>query len=378
MITSEEVRTPRELIEADIEKHGHIPFAAFMEHSLYSPGGYYASGTANISTEGSLDFRTSPETSPLFGAVIARGIHDRWRTMGEPTDFQIIEMGAGNGTMAHDVMTKLEQSFPKLGERSTYHIVEKAAGMREKQEKTLSGLPVVWHDLSADAMDFSNVVGVFVSNELPDAFPIHRIKRYGKRLAAVCITQGEYGEFRETEQPLPAELSDEFYTAVLQECPDGQEMPACPTARRWQHALGMALEAGSVITIDYGSLKPADRPSNFLPRGYKGGERLDMRQILSEEPGTFDITTSVNFTALVEAGRQAGLRQTGFYPQAGLLDRFGIRDEMREADQLAIDTGEPFRYLGRRITSEALHDSYRQLILGFHGMYALIQEPAGR
>src|SRR5258708_13468791 len=74
-----------------------------MELALYAPGlGYYVAGAAKLGAEG--DFVTAPEISPLFGRTLARQIAQLLERSGG----QVLELGAGSGTMAADLFGELQ------------------------------------------------------------------------------------------------------------------------------------------------------------------------------------------------------------------------------------------------------------------------------
>ena len=88
--------TPEAEIRGLIEAKGSICFAEFMQVALYHPmGGYYTSARA-IGAAG--DYFTSPAAHPVFGALIAVQLHRMWQLLDSPSNFDAIEMGAGDVT----------------------------------------------------------------------------------------------------------------------------------------------------------------------------------------------------------------------------------------------------------------------------------------
>src|SRR5690242_6629844 len=85
----------RTLLLERIKEKGSITFAEFMAACLYEPGlGYYTSSGRKVGAEG--DFYTSSNVHRVFGRLIAREIIRMWQSMDRPSDFQIVEAGAGN------------------------------------------------------------------------------------------------------------------------------------------------------------------------------------------------------------------------------------------------------------------------------------------
>ncbi|MFA4992199.1 MAG: SAM-dependent methyltransferase, partial [Candidatus Omnitrophota bacterium] len=100
------------LLRSKIEREGKITFEEFMKTALYSENGYYYGGNAYITNGFGLkgDFFTLPERGfKTFGPAIAEQLVEMWKTMGEPSVFPVVEMGAGNGTLAKTVLAHLRK-----------------------------------------------------------------------------------------------------------------------------------------------------------------------------------------------------------------------------------------------------------------------------
>src|SRR4028118_1914667 len=116
-----------------------ITFAEYMDLALYQPQyGYYATGTVNIGSEG--DFFTSPHLGRDFGELLAEQFAQMWEILEQPTPFILIEMGAGQGLLAADILSYLHRRHPQCFEALDYIIVEKAAGLIAQQQQLLEKL----------------------------------------------------------------------------------------------------------------------------------------------------------------------------------------------------------------------------------------------
>src|SRR3954454_11548290 len=115
-----------EHIRSFIAAHGGvIGFDAFMRLALYAPGlGYYSAGATKFGGAG--DFVTAPEVSSLFSRCLARQV----AAVLEATGGDVLELGAGVGTMAADVLTELAV-LGRLPER--YRIHEVSADLADRQ-----------------------------------------------------------------------------------------------------------------------------------------------------------------------------------------------------------------------------------------------------
>jgi SAM-dependent MidA family methyltransferase len=156
-----------DLIHAEIASAGGtLTFARFMELALYAPGlGYYSAGSHKLGKSG--DFTTAPEISPLFARCIARQCQ---QVLSAINGGDILEIGAGSGTMARDLLTELAQlnCLPKH-----YYILEVSADLRERQMQLLQTTP--WYDriVWLDAWPHTPINGVILANEVMDALPVN-------------------------------------------------------------------------------------------------------------------------------------------------------------------------------------------------------------
>ncbi|QQS17936.1 SAM-dependent methyltransferase [Candidatus Saccharibacteria bacterium] len=306
---------------------------------------------------------------------MARGIHDVWVALGEPSCFDVVEMGAGTGIMANHIIDRLRLSYPELAQALQYQIVEVSEAMIKKQQHTTGDRGIVWHQASAEDVALSGMMGVVISNELPDTFPVHRIKRIGGEIIEVGVGIDRANKrLVEVDMKLDPELYNPFYLSVLDTVPEGVVVNASPTLRHWQHNVARMLDAGSVITIDYGfsSVDPASAQRQFAPRLYQSGRQM-RGDILEYLPGEYDITTSVDFNALREAGNEVGLSTILCETQPNLLRRLGI---IQESELIrATRWWNPFKeYLGRTaLFSSHLHDINTLISPQYDGFLGLVQ-----
>jgi SAM-dependent MidA family methyltransferase len=270
-------------------------FRDYMGFCLYGEGyngprdpteiGYYTSGRARI---GSGDFNTAPELSPLFGIRVAHLITNRWEQMGKPAGFQIIEQGAGNGTLAHHVMQELHHSSPDLAEEAAYVIVEKSPVLKRNQQALLDGSRVEWKDEE----EVSDVTGVHISNELLDVFPVHYL-----RIGPDGITELQVGTDGQNLVETWGNPSRPLEFAAYFDLSGDNLMPGDRIVNlqmlEWLAATASKLKDGSIITVDYAP-QPDQKiglVAHYGPEGNKPGARY-------EKPGELDITTQVDFAIL--------------------------------------------------------------------------------
>lgn len=333
-------------VKNSIRKNGgKITFYEYMKTCLYHPdGGYYSGGAVHIG--GKIDrahFNTFPVAmSPYFGEAIMAQLFQMWKNMGEPAEFTVVEMGAGTGVLARDILLAARKDAIFL-KALKYIIVEISPALVEKQKETISKAEdgdeliskVQWLNKSAVETGLSNVEGVFLSNELPDAFPVHRVKLInGRPQEAYVAYDSEKMEFTEEWGDLSSPEISEYLNEVrylyhnieLEEIIGQEEISVNPLMVKWYRNLAQSLKRGYVITIDYSNLASL-RPSyygftrsilTYPDSGQKHPENLYLY------PGGVDITSYIYFPVLHNISYDTGLITEGIIRQRDFLLNLGV------------------------------------------------------
>ena len=305
-------------IRAQIAQHGRITFAEFMGIALYHPiGGYYSRGGA-VGASG--DFYTSPSAHPAFGALLAVQIQRMWDILCRPARFDVVELGAGSGRLADDITAHAGRLDPRFAEAIRYVAVDRSP-LGPAAEHTAA--PAVrYKRIQSDGVPISGVEGCFISNEMVDAFPVHRF------LVDDDILELYVTERNGTLVEIPGEPSTPELARRLSRLPHGLPRGYCGEVNLaigpWMVEVGEALECGFVVTIDYGDididLYSPKRLSGTLQtyRGHSPGAG-PFAQI-----GLQDITSHADFSSIAYEGRRAGLETVGLATQAEYLSRLGM------------------------------------------------------
>lgn len=303
------------LIRDEIARRGPMTFARYMELALYAPGlGYYMRDADRIGATG--DYYTSSHLHPLFGEMIARQLDEMAACVGGA--FTVVEQGAGKGALAYDVLSA-------LGGRLSYVIVERSPAMVARQRRLLepwaaSGV-VRW----ADALPAAPIEGCILSNELVDAFPVHRVVRRDGHLAETYVDAAADG-FVETIGPPSTPALEAYLARVGAALIEGQCADINLAALDWMRSVGRALGRGFALTVDYGY--PADEL--FAPHRRRGTllaySRHRTNEAFYDRIGRQDLTAHVDFTALASAGREVGLEVTGWTDQTSFLLGLGAAE----------------------------------------------------
>ncbi len=343
-------------IRARIARHGRIAFAEFMQLALYHPaGGYYSRGGA-VGADG--DYFTSPSAHPAFGALIAAQLRRMWEILGRPAVFHAVEMGAGSGRLAADVSARAAGLGPDFAAALRYIAIDRSRPVSR-------GKAPPFHRIAAAGAPLGRVAGCFISNELVDAFPVHRfVTRDGKpREIYVTERRGELVE--EPAEPSTPALAQRL-DRLPHRLPDGRRGEVNLEIGPWMAEVSEALERGFVVTIDYGRLE-RELYSETRPRGTL---QTYYRHAPGSSPyrrvGCQDITSHADFSEILHQGRRAGLNAVAFASQADYLRMLGIERWIQ-----ALRTA-PIRQTERHANLMAM----RQLVdpSGLGGFNVLVQE----
>jgi len=330
---------------------GSIPFSRFMERCLYAPGlGYYSAGSTKFGAAG--DFVTAPEIGPLFASCVAEAVAPVLQQLGPEAEF--VEIGGGSGAFA-EVMLKRLLALDALPAR--YAILEPSADLRERQRERLgrSLIPPVfdlveWLDGPPDA----EWNGVLFANEVIDALPTPRFTLHEGEVFEEHVALDDHDVFVRSDRP-----ADPLLAAAVRhverrlDAPfvDGYRSELLPQLPYWIQAVMGGLQSGAMLFVDYGY----PRREFYLPQRDDGTLRAFYRHRTHNDayawPGLQDLTASVDFTALAEAGTQAGFDLVGYCNQASFLLGNGLQQRLEEAEARADETRmQRFRNEARHLT----------------------------
>ena len=329
-----------EALRAEILANGGVmPFSRFMELSLYAPGwGYYSAGASKFGPAG--DFTTAPEMGPLFTATLANAVAPVMQQLGPQARF--LELGGGSGAFA-EIMLKRLLELDALPER--YAILEPSADLRERQRERLEKalIPPVfalveWLDRPFD----DDWDGMVFANEVIDALPTPRFLAKDGMVHEETVELDADGAFMRGTQPADALL----HAAVRhverylgQPFADGYRSELLPQLPYWIQAVAGGLKRGAMLFVDYGY----PRHEYYQPERDDGTVRAFYRHHVHNDvykwPGLQDITASVDFTALAEAGTGAGFELAGYCTQSSFLLGNGLDRLLALAEERTDEVG---------------------------------------
>jgi SAM-dependent MidA family methyltransferase len=303
-----------------IESEGPISIERYMALCLGDPEhGYYMTRDP-FGTRG--DFTTAPEITQMFGELIGLWIADLYLKLGSPKSIAIAEIGPGRGTLMSDAIRAM-RAVPNLVDCAHIYLVETSPVLTRMQQERLahSGAKIDWLQSIDELPDDLTII---ISNEWFDALPIRQYQRVETGWAERLI--GLDADRRlilgiDTLKVLPA--SDDVAIGTVRERAVIGETLMAQIADRLQ------TYGGAFLAIDYGSSQSgfgdtlqAVKEHRFVP--------------VFDEPGEADLTTQVDFAALLRVAQKSGARIFGPIEQGDFLLSLGMKERasrlMEQAD----------------------------------------------
>ena len=303
-------------IRARIARHGEITFAEFMELALYHPrDGYYSRGPV-VGARG--DYYTSPAAHPAFGALVAIELRRMWQLLGRPSPFYAIEAGAGSGLLARDVTEYAPRLAGGFADALRYVALDRIpppAGSGRSPRR--------YQRVLAHGVPLAGIVGCILSNELFDAFPVHRFEVHERSIKEVYVGAANSDFVERLGEPSSPQLARRL-DRLGRDLPDGYRGEITLGIGPWMAAVAGALNRGFVLTVDYGY----EEDELYSPARAMGTLQTYYRHTDGASPyrrvGSQDITAHVDFSALDYHGASLGLASLGTVTQARFLQGLGL------------------------------------------------------
>lgn len=304
---------PYRLVIDLIDKQGPISFDTFMELALYSDEGYYS----NKSKVGAIgDYYTSPTLHPIFASFLSSQINHLWEYLGKPSPFKIVELGCGEGILAKDIINSLSASKNQIQDSLQYIAVDRIA-----PNVSVENVEFIQSDMPPSI----GGTGIIISNELFDAFPVKRFEINSGIPHEILVSISAQNELIEiiSSNPLPSSIVEYISKFDL---PEGYRGVINPNLDPYFEALNKTLDKGFFLTFDYGYLEKdfysLNRSDKHIQTYFKHVDGLN----LFDNIGNQDITSQVNFTAVIDSGLRHGFEPVILMSQSKWMEDMGFRD----------------------------------------------------
>jgi SAM-dependent MidA family methyltransferase len=314
-----------DLLAARIRAYGPMPFADYMRECLYHPvHGYYSrpASAGRVDAERLVDFYTNPDVHPIFGRLLARQFREMWERLERPELFSLVEVGAGTGSLANEILDFAESALPQFYSRLRYVAVERSANRRAAAEASLARHLESSRAVIAAEVPAEIAAGCVLSNELLDALAVHRVVVEEGALREIHVDWGQNG-FVERRMPVSTCAITEYFAAQGVSLAEGQQAEAGLEACDWIREIGRRLGRGFVVTVDYGHQAPELYNERHMRGTLLAYQKHRASEAFYAAPGEQDLTAHVNFTALDLWGRRAELARIGLVSQSHFLMALG-------------------------------------------------------
>jgi SAM-dependent MidA family methyltransferase len=313
-----------------------ITFAEYMELTLYTPQlGYYARSSQRIGSQG--DFFTSPHLGRDYGELLAIQVVQMWQLLGESQLFTVVEMGAGQGLLASDMLRYWQQHQPKLLASLDYIIIETAPAMVASQQRLLSDWPVRWSNWAE--LPEEELVGCVFANELIDALPVHQVMIEDGELKEVYVSSTAEQQLVEQVAELSTTKLQQYFEMANIQIGDyaaGYRTEVNLAAMDLIKTIAQKMRCGYLLLIDYGY--NADRYYN--PMRDQGTLQCYYQHRHHNDPyihiGNQDLTAHVDFSSLMRQGAAVGLQQIGLTKQGLFLMALGLSDRLAQVTNTSV------------------------------------------
>jgi len=317
---------------------GAVAFSRFMELALYAPGlGYYSAGASKFGAEG--DFVTAPELGPVFATCVADSVAPVLQQLAAgdaPLPSVFLELGGGTGAFAEVALQRLLELDALPGR---YAILEPSAQLKQRQRECLQQrlTPALFERLEwLDGPLPHDWNGVLFANEVLDALPTPRFAiQHGEVYEEHVAIDGEhFARVLRPADPFLGNAVRHIERRLERQLEEGYRSEVLPQLPYWIQAVSGGLKRGAMLFVDYGYPRGeyyhCDRSDGTLRAFYR--HRMHHDPLLY--PGLQDLTASVDFTALAEAGVAAGFDFAGYCSQASFLLGNGLAGVLAHIERI--------------------------------------------
>jgi len=251
-----------------IKENHRLTYSELLEHLLYNEKkGFYTKKRQGSIAGGDIgfnqEFSTIPENYRLFGAGIAIDCYYKWQSMGKPSEFSVIEMGAGEAGLAFNFLQTVidrktrDKDWQLFYQSLKYEIVDVNINRISKGRMDFLKDHVRFIKGDAASIDSlfeeNSVKGVFLSNELADTFPVHKVRMVKGSIKEVFITE-KNGFLIEEEDEVSTQKIIEYISENKIELNEGQDRVINLKSYTWIENMNKVLKEGFILIFDYGML----------------------------------------------------------------------------------------------------------------------------
>jgi NADH dehydrogenase [ubiquinone] 1 alpha subcomplex assembly factor 7 len=287
-----------------------MPLDNFFNNVLYDKKFGYYTNKDPIGKKG--DFITSPVVSFLFSEMIAIWIISYWENLKKPNNFNIVELGPGNGEL-FKILESTFKKFPEFYNSSNLYLYEKSKTLKTIQKKKLQSKKISWIS-NFDKLKKGPVI--FFGNEFFDAIPIKQFEKkngivyekFVKLKNNTITTVLKKASKKELEELKRLKLFKNFHFI---------EFPKLGLNELQKIIKKIKKLNGGLLLIDYGYLKQKNINTLQSVKRHK-------KNNLFSNIGSADVTSLVNFDLLRNYLISNKLKVNNIVTQSFFLKKIGI------------------------------------------------------
>ena len=348
-------------LKSILKQHdGKMSFMQYIAEVLYAKGlGYYASGAHKLGEKG--DFMTAPLLSPAFSFCLGKFCA---RVLADLDDPVILEIGAGTGDMAANILIELARQSHMP---SVYYILETSPDLKQRQRETIKRLcPDYFHLVKWVTEPLKKPFnGVIVANELLDALPVFRFEKKANEVVelGVAMDKGRFKEINYSTSNIWLNNAVQAIEKNIGELPEGYCSEINLTLKPWLEATTQALASGLCLFIDYGYTQKR----YYDPSRVSGTLSCYYKHLTHDDPfvypGLQDITAHVDFTHLANCAEALSFDVAGFSSQNQWLTAMGIHAYASMLRQNAADEPKMTKAVNKLLSPAFMGEQFQVMAL---------------
>ena len=337
------------------KKNTLVTLDKFIEESLYNKKlGYYMK---KIPFGENGDFITAPNISILFSEMIAIWVISFWEKLDCPKQFNLIELGAGNGEMMR-VLVSTFNKFPLFKKSCKINILEKSELLKKIQKTNIKDAKIKWLD-SLNEVD--NFPSIFIANEFFDALPIKQFlkkkeKWYERHVNFANNNNLEYSDIPFDMQKFEKKI--QFNISYKQSF-----IEYSPLATKYLKTIvnKIKLNNGGVLIIDYAYLEKEMKNTLQAVSKHKYCDILKSYR-------NSDITYNLSFNLIDKIINRLGSYSSLSTTQNKFLIKLGILDraEILSKNMLFSEKADIYFRIKRLIDQSQMGDLFKVMFISNH------------
>mgnify|MGYP001284054293 CR=1 FL=1 len=296
-----------------LKKNSELPLDKFIDFSLYNKKfGYYMKKNP-FGKKG--DFITAPNISRLFSEMVAIWTVSFWQSLGCPKNFNLVELGAGNGEMMR-VLIESFKNFPDFLNSCNFIIHEKSPILIKIQKKKLINIKIKW---ISNINNIKKKPCIFIANEFFDAMAVKQFKKYGNLWFEKFVNLKDTNNPFFTEKKVNIKDIEKKIDYKISHNQNFIEYSEIGFYYLKEISKIIKRNSGGILIIDYGYTEEKMRDTLQAISNHKFVNILD-------NIGNVDITHNINFNLFKEFTKQKSGLKSDLTTQKKFLLKMGIKE----------------------------------------------------